>query len=154
MDKRTIHLALYHSIIAYEFQGDGERLINYCLEHEPQKISKSIELSKDQLNSLLTVLTSTSSYGNTTASCFDPHLAIVYYNNENIVASIDICLDCNYLSSSVEIPATSNKMIKVDQDYSYPARGFSKEARKAIHQFCSDIEFTKYLKPLKSIFDK
>lgn len=144
----------FDKVIAYEFQGVGGKPIEHCLLHEQHKISKSIELSEYQLNNFLVVLCSNSSYGNTTAACFDPHFGMVYYKNEKIVASINICLDCNYLTSSIEIPATKNQMIKVDEAYSYPARGFSKSARESIHRFCTDIGFTKYLKPLKSIFDE
>ena len=144
----------YDKVIAYEFQGEGARMITYCLENEPRRISKTLELTESQLDPLLRILTSDSSYGNITAACFDPHLAIVYYRNEDILATIDICLDCNYLSSSIEIPATKSKSIKVDEEFSYPARGFSKATRNAIRKFCTDIGFTKYLKSFNPMFDE
>ena len=144
----------YDKVIAYEFQGDGGRLIQHCLENERDKISKTIELSNNQVELMELTLTSNSSYGSTTASCFDPHLALIYYKDEKVQATVDICLECNYLISSIEIPAISHEMIRISEDYSYPAKGFSKLARKSIHQFCTEIGFIKYLKPLESIFDE
>lgn len=68
----------YDKVIAYEFQGEGGRLIEYCLKNDSRRISNFLELSSSQVDSLEILLTSNSSYGNTTASCFDPHFAIVY----------------------------------------------------------------------------
>lgn len=144
----------YDKVVAYEFKGDGARLIKYCLKREPNRISDSVTISKKHIRKLEKVLAANKSYGGTTATCFDPHLALVYYKNQQIVATVDICLDCNSLLPSFEIPATKHKMIKVDDDYSYPAHGFSKGARKSIHQFCTKIGFTQYLKPLESVFDE
>ena len=144
----------YDKVIAYEFQGEGGRLIEYCLKNDSGRISNFLELSSSQVDSLEILLTSNSSYGNTTASCFDPHFAIVYYKDNRIVGSIDICLSCNYLSSSHFIPATKFKMISVSDEYSYPANGFSKEARKSIYETCKKLGFKKYLMPLTSIFDQ
>jgi hypothetical protein len=144
----------YDKVMAYEFQGEGGRIITYCLKKDSSRITKSIELSNKQIKNFETLLTSNSSYGNTTAACFDPHLAIVYYQNYQIVGSIDICLGCNSLSSSIDIPATRNVMIKVSDDYSYPAAGFSKGARKSIDAFCRELGFTKFLDPLYSIYDQ
>lgn len=143
----------YDLVVAYEFQGDGAKVIEHCLKNEKDKISKSFELEDSQIQYLEKLVISNSSYGNTTAFCFDPHLGIVYYNQGKVVFSIDICLGCNYLESSVEIPATRFNMIRVSDDYSYPAKGFSKETRKSIHAFCKQLGFDKYLEPLESIYD-
>ena len=144
----------YDKIVAYEFQGLGGRLIKHCLKNEPDRISKSIVISKKKMKAFEGILIDNSSYGNTVAACFDPHLAIVYYDGGDIAGTIDICLDCNYLEASVEIPATSHKVIKVSEDYSYAAHGFSKKARKAIDDFCRSLGFERYLKPLNSIYDQ
>lgn len=144
----------YDKVVAYEFQGDGAVSIKDCLTQDTSKISKSIELSKKQVQHLENILTLNSSYGSVTASCFDPHFAIVYYKNNKIIGSINICLDCNYLKATPKIPATTSKTIQLTEDYSHPAYGFSKEARQEIHRICEELGFTKYLKPLHSMFDK
>jgi len=144
----------YDKVVAYEYQGEGELLIENCLETEKEKINKNVTLTEKQIEKLEALLTSEKSYGNTTMACFDPHFAIVYYLKEKIIGSISICLECNYLMSSEIIPATELKMIKVSDDYSYPAKGFSKTARKEIYSYINDIGFVKYLKPLTSFFDE
>ena len=144
----------YDKVIAYEYQGEGGLLIEKCLKKEKGKLHKKIALTEKQTEKLETILTSEKSYGNTTMSCFDPHFGVVYYLKEKIVGTISVCLECNYLISSEKIPATTLKMIKVSDDYSYPAKGFSKTARKEIYYYIKDIEFTKYLKPLTSYLDE
>ena len=144
----------YDSAVAYEFHGEGGRTIEYCLKKERSRISQSVELSNKQVRGLEKLFTSNASYGNTVAACFDPHFAIAYFKDDVIVSSIDICLDCNFLTSTQEIPATKFKMIKVSDDYSYPAKGFSKAARKSIYNICEGLGFTRYLKPLTSVFDQ
>lgn len=143
----------YDSVVAYEFQGMGGVLIEDCLKGDKAKISKSQQLSATKVTEIEKLLTSVASYGNTTASCFDPHFGIVYYSGSKVVAAINVCLQCNYLSSTEVIPATSHKMIKATEDYSYPGEGFSTQARKSIHTICTELGFTKYLKPLTSIYD-
>ena len=144
----------YDKVIAYEFQGNGELLIENCLKNEKEKINKTKTLTEKQTEKLETILTSEKAYGNTTMSCFDPHFAVIYYLNEKIVGTINICLECNYLISSEKIPATELKMIKISDDYSYPAKGFSKNTRKEIYNYIKGIGFTKYLKPLTSYLDE
>ncbi|MFD2566543.1 hypothetical protein [Pseudotenacibaculum haliotis] len=144
----------YDKVVAFEYQGEGGLQIQKALKKESSKITKRAMLSKEQTKALENIIISPKSYGNTTASCFDPHFAIVYYKNDKVLASVSICLDCNYLISSVEIPATKHKMIKVSDDYSYPAKGFSKEARKQLHSYIKALGFTKFLKPLNTIMDK
>ena len=144
----------YDKVVAYEFRGDGGRVIEHCLKNDKKRISKHVELTTKQIQDLESILTSNSSYGSTKALCFDPHFGVVYYNKNQIIGSIDICLDCNYLAASEAMPATRIKMISVSDNYSYPADGFSKEARRSIDEFCKKLGFTKYLKPLSSIFDQ
>jgi hypothetical protein len=144
----------YDKVVAYEYQGEGGLIIERCLDKEKQKIHKAINLIKKQTAKLEAILTSKKAYGNTTMACFDPHFAVVYYLNGKKVGTISICLDCNYLIASEKIPATELKMIKVSDDYSYPAKGFSKNTRKELHKYIKDLGFTKYLRPLNSYLDE
>jgi len=144
----------YDKVIAYEFQGNGGLLIENCLKNEKKKTNKTKSLTEKQTKKLEAILVSEEAYGNPTMSCFDPHFAIIYYLNEKIVGTINICLDCNYLIASEKIPATEFKMIKISDDYSYPANGFSKNTRKELYDYIKSIGFTKYLKPLTSYLDE
>ncbi len=112
----------YDKVVAYEYQGEGGLLIQRCLEEEKEKINKTLNLTDKQTRELEKIVTSNKAYGNGTMSCFDPHFAVIYYQNDKIVGTINICLDCNYLISSEKIPATELKMIKISNDYSYPAK--------------------------------
>lgn len=143
----------YDKVVAYEFKGDGEQKIKNCLKNDQSKISKSIILSKAQINRIESAITSKSSFGNRTMSCFDPHFALVYYKNDMIKATVDICLQCNSLQSSIEIPATKLTFTQLTDEYSVPNEGFSKQTRKDIYDFCEHLGFTKYLKPLNSFYD-
>lgn len=144
----------YDKVVAYEYQGEGGLLIVNCLNNEKEKINKQVTFTKDQIEKIELILTSEKSYGNLTMSCFDPHFAIVYYLKNKIVGSINICLDCNYLIASEKIPATELNIIKISDDYSYPAKGFSKATRKEIYNYCKEIGFVKYLMPLTSFLDE
>lgn len=144
----------YDRVVAYEFQGEGGRTIDYCLKRDSIRIHKSKVLTVQQVSQFEKIITATSSYGKSTASCFDPHLAVVYYLKKEIVATVDVCLDCNHLSSSANIPATSSKKVQITEDVAYPAHGFSKEARKSLYKFCKTLGFEQYLRPLVSVFDE
>uniref|UniRef100_UPI0040499DDA hypothetical protein n=1 Tax=Flavobacterium sp. TaxID=239 RepID=UPI0040499DDA len=144
----------FDKVVAFEYDGEGGLLIENCLGQKDEKIKQKRTLTAIQIQKITTILTSNTSYGNTTMSCFDPHFALVYYLKNEIVGTISICLDCNYLISSEKIPATELKMISISEDYAYPANGFSKTARKEIHDFCNEIGFTAFLKPLTSYLDQ
>lgn len=139
----------YDKVVAYEYDGTGD----HSVEEVPENINQKTNLTKAQVSEFEKIITSNNSYGKYTADCFDPHLAVVYYKGDKKVATIEVCLSCNYLSSSEKIPATEKKMIQVSDDYSYPAKGFSKNARKQIYDFCTELGFTKHLEPLESVFD-
>ncbi|MET1259884.1 hypothetical protein ABV409_11090 [Flagellimonas sp. DF-77] len=144
----------YDKVVAYEFQGEGGLLIERCLAEENDKIDKTLNLTEKQTKQLEIILTSEKAYGNTTMSCFDPHFAVIYYLNEKVVGTINVCLDCNYLIASEKIPATELKMIKISDDFSYPAKGFSKKTRTEINEYIKGLGFTKYLRPLTSYLDE
>lgn len=144
---------VYNKVVAYEFEGRGGLLIERCLKEKKEKINQEITLNNNQINHIEKIITSKEAYGNSTFSCFDPHFAVVYYQNEKIVGQINICLECNYLISSEKIPATELKLIKMSDDYSYPAKGFSKKTRKELYQFIRGLGFTKYLPTLNSYLD-
>jgi hypothetical protein len=67
-----------------------------------------------------------STYGGDVAACFDPHLGIVFYKASKPSAYVSICLDCNYLVSSIKIPGQA---------------GFSDDGIKKIMDFERELKF-------------
>lgn len=147
----------YDKVIAYDYEGIGDSSNGGLIVSENgrfhESIKKTTELTSLQIHNFVNYIGDKSTYGNTTAFCFEPHLGIVFYKNKKIVAHLSICLDCNYLISSIEIPATSYKKIKIGDDYEYDAEGFSKLGRKQLNQLCNELNFS-HCSDLNSTFDK
>lgn len=101
----------YDKVVAYDYNGIGGIRIVDSNGHITGTVRAQTELTKKQFKEINKTLSERSTYGGTTASCFDPHLGIVYYFDNKMVAHISICLECNYLESSFAIPATENKQI-------------------------------------------
>ena len=59
-------------------------------------------------------------------------MGIVFYENEQRKFVVDICLDCNYLIATIEIPATQFKKVFYDDGGSYGLRGFSEIGKEKI----------------------
>ena len=146
----------YDTVIAYGYDGSYGQEQQLIIEKD--KLSKKVKnkkiLNQEQVKKINKTLIDTSTYGNTTASCFEPHLGIVYYYKNKVVLSISICLQCNFLESSIEIPASIYyKIQSLDNSYS-PATGFSKKARKEINDFCKSLNFNYCLDKLDQQFDE
>jgi len=130
-----------NKVIAYEYQGNrGEEVIDIVNNGElAPTIKQQKALSQHQVKVLATLLGANSTYGNTYAFCFAPHLGIVFFDDTKVVAHITISLDCNRLRSSIVIPATKVKQIEIDKDHNYPAEGFSKVGRQKIISFFKEL---------------
>lgn len=135
----------YDKIIAYDF-GDGysEETLRVI---DPQgrfvsNISKQQALSQAKADNILTALTTKSTYGGSNAICFNPRFALVFYKGSKVVNQINICMDCNYLVSEIDIPAQNHIAKKVSKnEYAQTGIGFSESGRKAIIDFCKDLSF-------------
>ncbi|BDD05181.1 hypothetical protein [Aureibacter tunicatorum] len=149
----------YTKVVAYEYKGGPdnlrqiEKILTSNKEKEGWRIDNSVVLSKKQIKKFEKLFTSESSYGSSTAACFDPHLAFVYFNEEKIVCVIDICLGCNYLQSSIKIPLIEDKIREGYEESKQAPIGFSKQARQEIIQFCKKMNFVKYIPKEKSKYD-
>jgi hypothetical protein len=132
----------FNKVIAYDYEGSEQALGRIMISggYEPV-VLKQQYLTNNQAEKLLNVLTSKSTYGGSNAACFNPHLAIVLYNDAKIVCAVDVCLECNYLKSTTAIPAQrSNKQTFEGRDY-YPP-GFSQKGQKELKQFCTKLGFS------------
>ena len=135
----------YNKVIAYEYQGTvGEKVIAIVEESKlASTIKQQKELNQEQVNKLTNLLGANSTYGEGYASCFDPHLGVVFFDGSKIVYHASICLDCNQLRSSIVIPATKAKYIRIGEDFKYPAEGFSKSGSQKIIDLFKELKVGK-----------
>ena len=127
----------FDKVIAYDFDGSEQpypSVINQRNGKFVPVISRQQELKAEQIDFLIDFLTDNSTYGEPTAACFYPHLGIVFYQGNERKYVVDICLDCNYLRSTTEIPATQHKKMKFDDGTSYGLQGFSGKGKEKIIQ--------------------
>jgi hypothetical protein len=132
----------FDRVLAYEFDG-REELNSRIISEEGnfvKTIKKQKHLTAGQVTMITRCLSDTATYGEGTRACFAPSEAIVFFKGKKPVMSIDICLDCNYLESSVPIPARSVRQIKVD-DRVFPAIGFSVQGRQCIIDLSKELNF-------------
>jgi hypothetical protein len=133
---------VFDRVIAYEF--DGRERENSRIIKEDGQFVKTIKrqkyLTPEQVRMITACFSDTLSYGEGTRPCFAPSEALVFFNGTKPVMSIDICLDCNYLESSVPIPARNAKQLKVDGRV-IPAIGFSVQGRQCIIDLSRELNF-------------
>lgn len=132
----------FDRVVAYDYDGAPEKRIVKDGQLQQRLIRHERDLTNKQVRWVNSLLGDSTTYGGGTAACFDPHLGLVYYRNGAIVAHVSICLDCNYLESSARIPAMEHTpAVWQDNSYFKPFYGFSKQARKKLSRFCSDLDF-------------
>ena len=132
----------FNKVIAYDFDGDEEkyatvfdnktRIFNPVVLHQK-------ELNKEQIENLISFLIDSKTYGEGIAACFVPHLGIVFYHDNQFVFEVDVCLDCNYLESTIEIPARKTKKIKLEDGSDLYLIGFSKIGKQKIIGLCKEL---------------
>lgn len=139
----------YDKVVAYDYDGQVERpivtekgeLVKFDGRHGAIFMTK--ELTKKQISEFNQITGDTATYGGIPASCFDPHLGIVYYMKNKIVGHISICFGCNFLQASIEIPATNFKkyIVQGDTPMELTAYGFSKLGATKLSNFCKSLGF-------------
>jgi hypothetical protein len=134
----------YDKVIAYDYDGvDGEHVFRIVENNKlVLKIKQQQQLNQKQVDDLTNWLGAISTYGGTYAFCFEPHFGIVFYYNNKIIANISISMGCNFLDSSVPIPATKATSIEISKDYKYPAKGFSKIGSQRFILLAKDLNFS------------
>lgn len=131
----------YDKIVAYDFEGRGDLEII-----EGNKLNKSArnpkELTKEQADIFISAITDTATYGGNNAACFDPHMGVVFYNGNAIVAHVSICFECNSLASSAYLPAEYYNLHAWEGKNYYQTRilhGFSPAGHKKLKQLCGTL---------------
>lgn len=133
----------FNKVIAYDFEGNEEPYSSIIKNGDyVPVILKQQHLDKQQIVLFLNTLTDTTTYGETTFACFNPHFSLVFYNNDKIVNVIDVCLDCNYLiSRNVILPATEFHKANSGTKDEHPLNGFSNDGKQAIKTLCKELGF-------------
>ena len=145
----------FDKVVFYDFEEIGEEGSQLVDDNGKtvQKIIKQVQLDTSMISKLNSKLGDKRSYGNVTASCFDPHCGFVYFLNGKPVAQILICIDCNRLRSDIDIPAKKQGKQGTGADTYYIADGLSKSMRKFINGLLIKYKFTHQIEPGSS-FDK
>lgn len=144
----------YDKIIAYDFQGD-EEMYNDIIDKKGKFIpiiEKQQFLTQKQADKILSVLTKKSSYGESSAACFNPHLGLVFFKNNRKVNQISICLDCNNSTSEIAIPARTHKIFNKGTDSEYSFTGYTPKGKSAVIDLCKELKF--YYKSAENIETK
>lgn len=91
----------YNKVVAYNIEP-GDIIHN-------GKVDDSIiidqkELSAVQIDSVNALLLNSATYGGRISDCFIPHFSLIYFLQDSVVADVSICLICNRLKSSINLP--------------------------------------------------
>jgi hypothetical protein len=145
----------FDKVIVYDYEPNGEdpSLVNKGQISTSVKIKKQVQLDKATIDKLNAKLGDKKSYGNNHADCFEPHLGIVYYLQNKIVGHVIICLDCNLLHSSIDIPALKQGKQGQGNNTYYTLDGLSKSFRQFLNNLLKKYNFSHQIK-VGSMFDK
>lgn len=131
----------YDKLIAYDFEGNEEpygSIVDKKKKFVPVVLRQQY-LKQKQTDQILALLSRKSTYGESSAFCFEPHFALLFFKDSKIVNKIDVCLGCNYLIADMKIPAENTHKAK-NGDY-YILQGFSISGRKGIIDLCKELNF-------------
>jgi hypothetical protein len=135
----------FNKIIAYDFDcwvkddqgGHYEELFDKTGKLTTY-IKNKAEIGK---TNIVNILGDTSTYGSARADCFNPHLGIVFYKDSKVKAWVSICLECNYLSSSIDISELYRS--KIDEyGEEFLANGFSEMGYEKLSTLCKSLGFS------------
>ncbi len=144
----------YDKVIAYDYFSNKNIVEDGKLNES--LIKKKVILTSAQIDTLHSFIFNIKTYGALREyTCYRNCLGIVYYLNNNIVAHMSVSIECNYLSSSLNIPAMEYSKVKNKEINQFMnANGFSKIGRMKINQLSKELKFSCYNDSLKSKWDK
>jgi hypothetical protein len=125
--------AKYTSVTAYHFEDlKGDLIINKEGILNPT-IKKEKELRAEEINSFLSIINDSKTYGGLYTRCFKPRLGLIFYKEDKAVAHISICFEC---SQQRAFP-----LIKAYADAPVGAHGYSEEGFRKLTSFCHNLGF-------------
>jgi hypothetical protein len=134
----------YDRVVICDFENDGEHgspLTDSKGKLSPM-VTKSAQLSSPAIGSLVLKLGDKRSYGQPRAACFEPHFGIIFFKSAVAVAEIQICLTCNELAPSFDIPAQDQGKTGHGKEVYYTKDGMSKPFRKYINDLIRKYHFS------------
>lgn len=133
----------YNKVIAYDFEGNYELTMDKSTYYSraSKMVYKQKSLSQNQINNIVKELTNKKNYGDATAACFEPHMALVFFKDTTIVNSIDICMDCNYLISTHKIPNQFHNKVNAGKEDEYSFYGFTNKGKRMIKKLSKELGF-------------
>lgn len=137
---------VYDSLVIYDygFEAPGETNIKKTGKQYTfiKKPIKSITLTKVEAKEFTTKIGEDSTYSQNSADCFDPHFAAFYYKKGKAIANVEICIGCNRLYPSKNIPAKFARPEKLAGYVIYPHSGMSKAFRLYMKDLLETYDFS------------
>lgn len=146
----------FDSVVFYDFGGLPEDEIMSIIQNNGKlswSVKKSAKLDIETAKSFTQLLEEPNSYSSSIATCFEPHLGIVYYYFNKPVAHIDICMTCNKMFSNLTFKAQLRAKYDDKNGGYYALEGLSKTFRKEINALLIKYNFSHQITELTS-FDK
>lgn len=133
----------YDKVVMYDFEPSGEKGGSIVENgHLTTVVKKQASLEKSATLKLNSKLMDRNSFNWRTAACFDPYLGLVYYKANKITGYMTICLSCNRLYASFDLPAQ-----KRDKNRENDAVGMSKSFRQFLNQLLKKYNFSHQITP-------
>ena len=134
----------YDKVVFYDFEDTLGKTLRIVDRNGKMlvRVIRQVNLESSTIKNINIKLGEIKSYGNFTASCFDPHCGFVYFLNGIPVAQVLICIDCNRLVSDIDIPAQKQGKQGSGEDIYYIADGLSKAMRKFINRLLIEYKFS------------
>lgn len=90
-------------VVAYKMTGEyGEIIENGKISNKITGKKETIE--GEEMEALIKIFRDRSTYGNVAASCFEPHVAYIFYGKkDNMLGHATICLTCNWMKMNPDI---------------------------------------------------
>jgi len=108
---KTIKNISFNKVLIYEFdpspdEPDFRKITQHAIEHPDTTngLKNSFITKKEQVK-LHKFLGDSKSFNNGSSICWEPHLGIVFLENNIAVNYISVCMECNKLKSMIHIPA-------------------------------------------------
>ncbi len=132
----------FDEVIAYDYESEEVSFESEIIENNKlAPFKRKIVLSSKQTQTLISDLNSASTYGDSRADCFNPHLGIVFYSKKRVVAYISICFECNYFLAKVKIPAEENNN-ETTQKVIHLNKAFSELGVEKLSALCHELDFS------------
>lgn len=124
----------YDKVVICDFEnnGDSDSPLLDASGAYTKYVNKTAILSPVQIDTMVARLGNRASYGRPRAMCFEPHFGVLFFQKNKLVAEVEICLDCNGLSTTLPIPAMQQGRRGTGTHMYYALDGLSQSFRKYI----------------------